>query len=60
MQDISAPSASRIAPLPAGDREPSDDSRARRRVSPKPSGHESPAPPVDAEKDDEHQLDERA
>jgi hypothetical protein len=60
MGDISPSPASRIDPLSAGDRKNSDNARPGKPVKIQPAPHNAPPPPVDVEKDDEHQLDERA
>ncbi len=59
MADISPSPTSRIDSLP-GDAKDSDNQRPRKLLKPQPAPRSVPTPPVDAEKDEQHQVDERA
>jgi hypothetical protein len=60
MGDLSPSPASRIEPLDPGERKDSGDARPGKPVKIQPVPRNAPAPSVDLEKDQEHQLDERA
>jgi hypothetical protein len=59
---ISPSPAARISPSHSGDEKNSADPRARKSQKQQPTVKKSPAPPAIeiAERDDQHQLDERA
>ena len=59
MEDISPSPTSRVGSLP-GDAKNSDNQRPRKPLKPQPPPREVPTPRVDAEKDEQHQLDELA
>ncbi len=60
MGEISPSSAPRIDLLSAGDGKDSDRKRSGEPGRAKPTQHNAPPPPVEVERDDEHQLDEQA
>jgi len=60
MGDIGPSSAPRIDPLSTGNGKNSDHARPGKPAKTQPTQRNVPSPPVDVEKDDEHQLDEQA
>jgi hypothetical protein len=62
MENISPSPASRISPLSPDDRKGSEDLRPPKhgKVQPAARKSPSPAPPEVAEREDKHELDERA
>jgi hypothetical protein len=60
MGDIGPSSAPRIDPLTAGNGKDSDHTRPGKPVKTQPTLRNVPSPPVDVEKDEDHQLDEQA
>jgi len=61
MGEISSSPAARINPLSAGDKKDADDgARPGKPLKSHSAPRNAPPPPIDVEKDDEHQLDEQA
>jgi hypothetical protein len=60
MENISPSPTSPITPLTPGDKKNSPDDTPRKTGKPHPVAHKAPAPPEISERDDKHELDERA
>jgi hypothetical protein len=60
MENISPSPTSRISPLTPGEDKNSDSERSRKAGKPQPAAQKTPATPAVADRDDQHELDERA